>query len=1228
MVQGKGYMMKKGVGLAFAFLVTLLVAGSVLSQSSSTGALTGTVKDSSGAVVPNVTVTATSVGTGQARTSTTDSNGTYKFGFLPPGGYNLKFEASGFNAAEIPSVTVVVTETDVFDEALQVGSQTQQVEVRAETEQVQTATSTLGTTVGGNTLSDIPLTARNYSTVLGLAAGANVAVYNATQLGRGTQDIVVNGALAAQNNYQQDGSSIINTAGTGTGADSGGATSGIGIVNPDAIQEFKIQTSTYDAGYGRNPGANVNVVTKSGTNQFHGSGFEFFRNQVLNANDYFRKSSPPVGGVAQNGRPVLNQNQFGGTIGGPVKKDKLFFFASFQRTWQKNGLAAAGFSNPTLVYIPAGARSNVAGSPFVQALGAAYCGQKPFNGGISVACNGSNINPVALSLLNFKNADGTYYVQGESAVPGTAASPGTQPTTFSDPAHYTENQGTGNVDYVLNSRNTISGRFFYSSVHTIGPIGIGATGSAITQGLPGGPGSFTFPTEYTVGKLTTIVSNNVVNEAKASIQRTVVYDYPGFVNPDGSLVTNTQFGVQPVEPTYDVTNRYTIKGLFVFGTGVAVARKLNTSWEVSDQVSWSHGKHTVRAGVELERDRLNWYFPALAGGGNANETFDTFADFLLGLQGCTSVQVAAGCSTAAPAPGTNGSGFSNIDNTGNSVSLTKPGGDNHFFRSPSASAFLQDDFKVSSRLTLNLGLRWEYNGLFFDAAGNTTNVWPNLIQTVNVPVAQGGTLGSTQATGSLAGFVVPSNFDPSQYPAPPVGGVYQSNHKVPTQNNPPIDAFAPRAGFAWRPLSSDRFVVRGGAGIFYDRQGIAAYNSSVVQIWPYAVPVFQASSATNQGSSEAHPFFNIPASVGWASGARFVSINTAAGTGTSSNLAVNVMNPIFKYPTTYQWNMNAQYEFLPSWVLEVGYVGSHSIYQGGVALTGGGSQGHQINEALLASPANPVNGVTTNTTSNTALRVPYLGFSPTGLNEFSNAGKTLFDSLQVTVRKRMSHGVELQAAYTWAQDLSTADHYSFNDPNGPTPYGRSSYYRPQRFTVNYSWDLPFGKHEGFVGKVANGWSLAGVTVVQDGLPLTITDTRGGSIFGKPNTSTAQFASGMTAANVGNSGGDEARLTGWFNKAAFGTTPTISGGTGYGNSGVGIILGPGQLNFDATLQKTTKVGGLHEDAALVFRAEFFNAFNHAQFNTPTSVDVSTGTFGVINSSAVNPRLIQFALKYVF
>jgi hypothetical protein len=186
--------------------------------------------------------------------------------------------------------------------------------------------------------------------------------------------------------------------------------------------------------------------------------------------------------------------------------------------------------------------------------------------------------------------------------------------------------------------------------------------------------------------------------------------------------------------------------------------------------------------------------------------------------------------------------------------------------------------------------------------------------------------------------------------------------------------------------------------------------------------------------------------------------------------------------------------------------------------------------------------------------------------------------------------------------------------------------------------LPLGNHEGLIGKVANGWSLAGVTVVQDGTPLTITDTRGGSIYGfgsgAAQISTAEFAAGMGNANVATPGGVEARLggatggPGYFSKAAFGTTPVIGNGTGYGDSGLGILLGPGQFNFDATIQKTTKVGGIHEDAALVFRTEFFNVFNHPQFNNPGTVDVSKSTFGQITSSSVNPRLIQFALKYVF
>ena len=250
------------------------------------------MKDSSAAVIPNASVTVTSTGTGQSRTATTNGNGTYTVGFLPPGDYQVKFEASGFNAVSIPSVTVNVTETPVLDGVLTVGDQAQQIVVRSETEAVQTATSAVGTVVNSDTMTTTPLTTRNYTNLLGLSSGAQVGVYNAVNMGRGSQDISVNGSGPSQNNYQQDGASIVSFSQTASTIDSN-TNPGIGIVNPDAIAEFKIQTSLYDAAYGRNPGANVNVVTKSGTNQFHGTAFEFFRNTNLNANDFFRKMSPP-----------------------------------------------------------------------------------------------------------------------------------------------------------------------------------------------------------------------------------------------------------------------------------------------------------------------------------------------------------------------------------------------------------------------------------------------------------------------------------------------------------------------------------------------------------------------------------------------------------------------------------------------------------------------------------------------------------------------------------------------------------------------------------------------------------------------------------------------------------------------------------------------------------------------------------------------------------------------
>ncbi len=1198
----------------FALLVfgSVTFAPSIFAQSGSTGALTGTLRDASGAVLPNATVTLTSIDTAQVRTATTGADGTYKFGLLPPGNYRLKFEASGFSTVEVPSATVAVTETDVLDETMQVGAQTQAVEVTARTEAVQTATTTVGAVVDSQTITATPLTSRNYTNLLGLSAGANAGVFNAANIGKGTQDMAVNGASIQQNNFQMDGASIQNWAGSESVSDKS-ASPGIGIINPDAIEEFKVQTSMFDAGYGRKPGASVNVVTKSGTNQFHGTAFEFFRNTDLNANDFFRKLNVAP---QPNGRPVLNQNQFGGVFGGPIKKDKLFFFTSYQETRQINGLSAAGYSDPTLVGIPQGDRSNTAA--FQAALGAAFCKGGPatvgntgvtLHGGAQVACNGSNINPVAIDLLQLKNANGSYFIP--SSPSGTNYN-----TVYSIPATFGEHQAVGNADYVINARNTLSGRWNFEQDLTQAPMGCGSASSAITQCLPGSPGQILFRTNYFVGKLTTTLSTSVVNEVRYSLQRF----HTGLAN--GVPFTDTQVGIAPIIPSVNTLNGMTITGLMAWGGQyILTDEQDDTMGEVADQVSWAHGKHTIRAGFEYERDQNNFHFNGLALG---NETFGTFYDFLLGLPGCSPVATTAACAASQTAGQTNGSAYSNILNTGTTPSITPAAGLDHEYRSPTVSAFLQDDFKVRSNLTLNLGVRWEYDALVYDRNGNNTNVWPSLIRAVPVP-------GTSPATGTLAGFVVPSNYNPALYAPPAVGGLFQNNKKISTQNSPPLANFAPRIGVAWKPLATDRFVVRTGFGSFYDRVGATRYDQSSVQNFPYSVPVFQ-SNQNNYYSTEAVPYVQ-GLSLGWEP--RWENI--AAGTG--SNLNIISQNPIWLVPVTYLWNANIQYEFAPTWVLELGYVGSRGIHQlSDTTLISVGER--QYNEPILATPSNPVNGITDNTTANAALRVPYLGFAVSGLAVDQAAYDTKFNSLQATVRKQFSHGLQMQAAYTWARTLVTSSYINYNDPDLPAQYGLAPYIHPQRLTVNYSWDLPFGQHEGIVGKVANGWNVAGVTVLQDGTPLTVSDGRGAGVYGSVATSTAEFAAGMGNANAATPGSVTQRLggvlggPGYINAAAFTTIPVIgagnggTGGTGYGDAGYGILLGPGQFNFDVSLIKTTVVGGINENATLVFRSEFFNAFNHPQFNNPGSLADSTATFGQITSLSVNPRLVQFALKYVF
>ena len=361
--------------------------------------------------------------------------------------------------------------------------------------------------------------------------------------------------------------------------------------------------------------------------------------------------------------------------------------------------------------------------------------------------------------------------------------------------------------------------------------------------------------------------------------------------------------------------------------------------------------------------------------------------------------------------------------------------------------------------------------------------------------------------------------------------------------------------------------------------------------------------------------------------------------GTTSNLNLPFITEHIHTPLTRQYNLTFQYEFIPKWVLEVGFVGSSGINQT--------DYGHNVNAAYLASPTHPIWGITNNTVQNANLRVPYLGYAATGLQVTAFDGIYNYNSLQATVRKQFSHGVTFQAAYTYSKNLTDLAGYGANY-NLPTDlsqqYGPSTFNRPQRLAVNYSYDLPFSS-KGALGKAIGGWTISGLTVIQDGVPLTITDTRAGSIYGVSGGSPtnpgipgsnvvgrAQLCPGATYDTIGSPGGVESRLggisgPGYFATGSFCAPPTIGNGFDYGNSGIGIITGPSQFNWDFSVVKMTRVGGLRENATLQFRAEAFNAFNHPQFNNP-NVSVTNAVFGQITSTVVNPRLIQFALKYVF
>jgi len=1161
--------------LAFCLLV-ILTSFDLFAQSASTGALTGTVFDPAGAVVPNATIILRNNGTRQTFTAVTDPSGIYRFALLPPGQYAVTVEAVGFAPIVLGEVVIQITEVRRIQIRLVVRGAKEVIEVKAPL--LQTEDAALGRVIDRGTIVALPLVNRNYTQILGLTAGTNTDVVDATQLGAGSQEIRANGARSGDNNFMLNGVDANSYGANMTEAtpNSGG---GLAIPAPDTIQEFKVQNSLYDAQYGRGGGANVLLETRSGTAEFHGNAYYFGRNEALNANNFFANAT----GVP---RGEFRRHQPGGILGGPMpwSRKRAFYFVSYQATRDVNAASlASSVQSQTLPPIP------LLRTP--ASLGAIFGGQTGLFGGVAVARDGSNINPVALNLLNARNPDGSFVIPSPqiagSGVNYTAVLPG----------RYDEDQFNTNVDVNVGKADQLAVRFFFSNSDQNVPFP-NAT-------VPGFPALRTFGNRNLSIAHTHVFSSQTVNQFRTGFSRIASRS-----SALGSL-TAQAVGISRVgDPQVRSLPRIQVLGAFQLGNGVNDRTETaNNNFYLSDTVSLSRGRYNLRFGSEIFRNEFNESLDSTEG----SLTFLSFPDFLLGLP--------AGPFSA----GGNGTPLSNVYLEVSSAKVLDIG-----LRSTAAHLFAVDDWKISSALTINLGLRLEANGQQSEVHGQIANFYPEFY----VPPPPGGFTNP-----STSGFVLPNNYSgpaPEGYP-----------RKNSTLVNHPVQLHPqPRIGLAWRPFSSRDIVVRSGYGIYANRINFVGASTLLAFNPPFQLTK-NLIGAANAASSFQYPFPILPPA---SSFPNFVGAMLPAPpyTGDRTPQLLTIIDRNFKEATIQHYGLEIQYQ-RSNCLVSLAYAGARGTH---LAVSRGN------NQPALASPTNPLNGLTTNSVANATERVPFLGVAPL-VFRVESSGTSNFNSLQATINKRLSHGLQFLAAYTFSKSIDTAGdslgstalggfgapivgEQVFNDQDNPAAQrGPSDFDRRHRFVVSYTWELPqpANHHRFAFSTLAGGWALSGVVTLQSGLPFSILDGAAGTLFGPATLfTTGNLAPGATLKDAPRHGSVSSRVNQFFNTSVFvpapfipdgglidGTFPVTGGGTIFGNSGRNILRGPDQRNLDLALIKRTRLG---EKANMVIRWEVFNVSNHPNFANPASEVSSPGTFGEISAMSVNSRIMQYGLKVEF
>ncbi|MGD0618042.1 MAG: TonB-dependent receptor [Bryobacteraceae bacterium] len=1200
-----------------------------LSAQETLGAITGTVTDSSGAAVPDATVKALNKATNLEVTAHTQSNGSYSVSELPAGIYQLTFTKEGFETETHTEVLVNGNRTSTVDASLKVGSVSTTVEVTATPLMNQTDT-TNGYVVDQLTIQDTPLGTGSFTQLAILSPGIHADFLSGagTNAGLGNQAIFANGNRDTSNSFALNGVGtnnlfngnstssvgenrfVLNTgenfAGAGTIQTSTSVYGAIGQALPtppaDAIQEIAVNAAMYDASQGNNSGAHISVITKSGTNQVHGSAWELFQNSDMQAAPFFYNASPAITDKV----PFTNRNQFGVTFGGPITKDKLFYFLSYQ------GIRAADATDATQdITVPLGLTDDRSPQGIVNMLAA--------TNGKTITT--AQISPVSLALFQAKLPNGQYLIPSAQITnPTLAVQLGYDAVVQGPNAQESVDQGIGDFDYNMSDKDRLTAKVYIQRDPTSDPFGAVGSLSGFPQKLLAGSD---------VGSLsnTMILSPTLTWEQHAGITRMQAYSHTSQAFSPSSIGMNLlgsntfpQIEIDGFDPTLDNELEFGQSASF------ANAGMFQNQWEYGSTLNWVKGRHTISAGGLWQHTQLNVI---------NNNTDGSVVNFR-NLTGFVEGSVYAGDAFTGAA--------------------------SRYYRADTAGIFVNDNYKLRSNLTVTLGLRWDYDGPFTEKYGRLTAFDPGLYAynastdtITNSGLEIAGSSSNSLMQQNQSGFAPRIGIAWSPFPKVTLragyGIFYDRGELFSYFSAGAGSGFNGPFGVTLAPPYVEPIAAKRGASF----------------ATPFGTTVPAPPSGTAAGLLSILPNLSQTTSGDWPAGDLsgpflFAGYNQNNKLPYTQNWSFDV-----QYQPGNNWLIDIGYvgnhgthEVLPVPFNQALIATPQSPVNGQIYSYGGVSNLAGCNDGVLdLEPICPPPYYA----GNAAIRVPYLGYDFNSL-QYDAEGISNYDALQVQVRRRFSSGLQFTASYTWSHALDEQSGLGLfvtgNNPQDPkSNYGNADFDQTHVFLINYSYTVPAFKENRSLNALVSNWVIGGQTVAQSGQPYSVYDYSGAAAsllygtfdeVGNPIIPLAPGVSNSQAKLQGTLGVNPSNPV--LNAADFvpqylapgqdGVPPCDATGcdiwnTLFGTTGRNTFRGPFQVRFDVTLARQFAIG---ERFKLRFEADAFNLFNHPDFDTPNN-DITTfpnfesppsvppvGSLGYIQHTIGSPRFLQLGLHLYF